>query len=127
MTLSGRNGSGKTTLLRMLAGETGARRGARSATRQGARVALHDQRPPRSRRDAARVRPAGLDWIAEIEGELAELEGRMADGDATKRRSTAYADAQARLEHAGGYRWRDSAEATLARPRLRRPTSSTAR
>ena len=26
---------------------------------------------------------------------------------------SAYADAQARLEHAGGYRWRDGATATL--------------
>jgi ATP-binding cassette subfamily F protein 3 len=46
MTLSGRNGAGKTTLLRMLAGEVSIDRGELSLAK-GARVALHDQRPPR--------------------------------------------------------------------------------
>ena len=48
LTLSGRNGSGKTTLLRMLAGETRIDAGELSLEK-GARVALHDQRPPRER------------------------------------------------------------------------------
>ena len=47
MALSGRNGSGKTTLLRILAGEISADAG-RVALEKGARVALHDQRPPRT-------------------------------------------------------------------------------
>ena len=47
LALSGRNGSGKTTLLRMLAGETHIDAGELSLEK-GARVALHDQRPPRS-------------------------------------------------------------------------------
>src|SRR5207244_5336469 len=46
LALSGRNGSGKTTLLRMLAGETHIDAGELSLEK-GARVALHDQRPPR--------------------------------------------------------------------------------
>ncbi len=37
----------------------------------------------------------------------------MADGDAGEATLAAYADAQARLEAAGGYRWRDAVEATL--------------
>src|SRR4051812_29683685 len=48
LTLSGRNGSGKTTLLRMLAGETSVDEG-QLVFEKGARVALHDQRPPRER------------------------------------------------------------------------------
>ena len=48
LALSGRNGSGKTTLLRMLAGESGIDEG-QLVFEKGARVALHDQRPPRER------------------------------------------------------------------------------
>src|SRR6185503_14339999 len=46
LALSGRNGSGKTTLLRMLAGETPIDEG-ELTLEKGARVVLHDQRPPR--------------------------------------------------------------------------------
>jgi ATP-binding cassette, subfamily F, member 3 len=111
MTLAGRNGSGKTTLLRMLAGEAGIDAGAISTPR-GTRVALHDQRPPRFTASLRDYVTAGLDWIAAIEDELARLEARMADS-ADERTLAAYADAQARLEHAGGYRWRDSVEVVL--------------
>ena len=48
MTLSGRNGSGKTTLLRMLAGEASVDAG-KLSLQKGAKIALHDQRPPRDR------------------------------------------------------------------------------
>jgi ATP-binding cassette, subfamily F, member 3 len=56
---------------------------------------------------------SGLAWIEAIERELAELERRMAEGASDPRTLDAYAAAQARLEHAGGYRWRDSIDVAL--------------
>src|SRR5436853_3428234 len=109
MTLSGRNGAGKTTLLRMLAGEASVDQG-ELVLGKGVRVALHDQRPPRERRLSLREYVlSGARELVAIERELNALEQAMADGahdDATLRR---YAEAQARLEHAGGYGWRDRA------------------
>ena len=113
MALSGRNGSGKTTLLRILAGESGLDAGSVSM-RSGVRVVLHDQRPPRS--DSTTLREyvlTGLGWILEIEEELAELERRMSAGESGDDVLGAYARAQGRLDHAGGYRWRDAATAAV--------------
>jgi ATP-binding cassette subfamily F protein 3 len=112
MTLSGRNGSGKTTLLRMLSGEAGIDAGTLSIGR-GARVALHDQRPPRAGTSLREYVTSGLDWIKAIEADLTRLEAKMAEGASDEATLGAYANAQGRLETAGGYRWRDSVEATL--------------
>ncbi len=112
MTLAGRNGSGKTTLLRMLAGEIGTDAG-QIVLGKGVRVALHDQRPPRTDATLREYVTAGLAWIGEIEAELSALEERMADGASDPATLSAYADAQARLEHAGGYRWRDGIDVAL--------------
>ncbi len=113
MTLSGRNGAGKTTLLRILSGEASFDGGELVLAKE-TRVALHDQRPPRERGLSLRdyVLSGARDLVA-IERELETLEQAMAAGahdDGTLRR---YADAQARLEHAGGYVWRDRALQTL--------------
>ncbi len=109
MALSGRNGSGKTTLLRTLVGELSLDGGSFSTT-AGARAVLHDQRPPRLEGVSLREYAlSGLGWIAEIEEELARLEHLMADGDSSEATLDAYAKAQGRLEHAGGYRWREVA------------------
>src|SRR2546429_1560222 len=111
MTLAGRNGAGKTTLLRMLAGESAIDRGELNVAK-GARVALHDQRPPRDR--AIALREYVLSGCAEelqIERELAQLEASMAAGDADETLLSRYARAQARLETRGGYLWRDRANA----------------
>ncbi len=78
MTLAGRNGSGKTTLLRMLASEIGTDAG-RVVLGKGVRVALHDQRPPRTDATLREYVTAGLAWIGEIEAELSALEQRMAE------------------------------------------------
>src|SRR5690242_17739623 len=109
LTLSGRNGSGKTTLLRMIAGETSVD-GGELVLAKGTRVALHDQRPPRERSLSLReyVLSGSADLVA-LEQELARLEQRMADGDHEQATLDAYARAQARLEHAGGYTWRERA------------------
>jgi ATP-binding cassette subfamily F protein 3 len=113
MTLSGRNGAGKTTLLRMLAGETSIDGGELSFAKD-VRIALHDQRPPRERELTLRDYVlSGCKELLELEARLAELEHKMAEGDVADVTLNAYASAQARLEHAGGYTWRESVNATL--------------
>ena len=113
MTLSGRNGSGKTTLLRMLAGETSVD-GGELVFAKGTRVALHDQRPPRERKLSLRDYVlSGAKELLAIEQRLAELELAMAEGATDAATLGAYSTAQARLEHAGGYGWRDQINATL--------------
>src|SRR5215211_3266045 len=113
LTLSGRNGTGKTTLLRMIAGETSVD-GGELVLAKGTRVALHDQRPPRERNLSLReyVLSGSADLVA-LEHELARLEQRMAEGDHEQATLDAYSRAQARLEHAGGYTWRERAMAVV--------------
>ena len=113
LTLSGRNGAGKTTLLRMLSGETSVDGGELSFAKD-VRIALHDQRPPRDRDLSLRdyVLSGAKDLLA-LEERLAELGLAMAGGATDGATLDAYATAQARLEHAGGYTWRESINATL--------------
>ena len=107
LSLAGPNGAGKTTLLRAIAGETTLQRG-ELAFAKGTRVALHDQRPPRELDLTLREYVlSGACDLLDVEDDLRRLEDEMAAGahdEATLRR---YADAQARLEHAGGWNWRD--------------------
>jgi ATP-binding cassette, subfamily F, member 3 len=113
MTLSGRNGAGKTTLLRMLAGEASID-GGELMLSKGTKLALHDQRPPRERGISLRdYILSGAQELVAIELELARLEQEMAGGAHDESTLNRYAEAQARLEHAGGYRWRERALATL--------------
>jgi ATP-binding cassette subfamily F protein 3 len=113
MTLSGRNGSGKTTLLRMLAGEATVDQG-ELAFQKGAKVALHDQRPPRERDLTLRDYVlSGAAEILAVEQELARLEQAMAGGAHDEGTLNAYSRAQARLDAHGGYRWRDRAQSML--------------
>src|SRR6516225_4133786 len=100
MTLSGRNGAGKTTLLRMLSAEASVDFG-ELVLAKGAKVALHDQRPPRERSLTLREYVlSGARELVAIEDELAALEAAMAEGDVDEGTLNRYADAQARLEHA---------------------------
>ena len=113
MTLAGRNGAGKTTLLRMVAGETGID-GGELVFEKGTRVALHDQRPPRERDLSLRDYVlSGCRELVALEDELRRLEGQMAerpdDADLLER----YSRAQGRLEHAGGWNWRERAIAPV--------------
>jgi ATP-binding cassette subfamily F protein 3 len=113
MTLSGRNGAGKTTLLRMLAGEASIDLG-ELVLGKGAKVSLHDQRPPRERGLSLRdYILSGAPELVAIEQELGELEQAMAGGAHDEATLERYSRAQARLEHAGGYGWRDRALSTL--------------
>src|SRR5918999_749820 len=107
LSLAGANGAGKTTLLRMLAGEVGIDGGA-LAFSKGTRVALHDQRPPLERGLTLReyVLSGAADLIA-FEQELRELEAAMSAGRHDGGILDRYAEVQARLEHAGGYAWRE--------------------
>ncbi|HEY2544100.1 MAG TPA: ABC-F family ATP-binding cassette domain-containing protein [Gaiellaceae bacterium] len=111
--LSGPNGAGKTTLLRILAGQT-EKHGGELAFEKGTRVALHDQRPPLEQNVTLReyVLSGARDLVA-LEGELQELEQAMASGIHDQATLNRYASAQARLEHAGGYGWRDRATSVL--------------
>jgi ATP-binding cassette subfamily F protein 3 len=113
LALAGPNGAGKTTLLRALVGETSLQ-GGELALAKGTRVALHDQRPPREQ--GLTLREYALSGAADlvaIEDELRRLEGAMAGGDHAPATLRRYSEAQARLEHAGGWAWRDRAAATL--------------
>ncbi len=113
LTLSGRNGSGKTTLLRMLSGETSID-GGQLAFAKDTRVKLHDQRPPRDRDITLRDYVlGGCGELLALEAELARLEEAMAGGAMDAATLDGYSRAQSRLEHAGGYTWREGVNATL--------------
>ena len=113
MSLSGRNGAGKTTLLRMISGEASVD-GGELVLQKVVKIALHDQRPPRDQRMTLRDYVlSGAPELITLEDELQRLEQRMADGDYEEQTLGAYADAQAALEHAGGYTWREQALSTL--------------
>jgi ATP-binding cassette subfamily F protein 3 len=113
MTLAGRNGAGKTTLLRMLAGDT-AVDGGELVFEKGARVALHDQRPPRAKGLTLRDYVlAGCADLVALEQRLRDLEAQMAERPEDIAVLERYARAQARLEHAGGWNWRARAIAPL--------------
>src|SRR5213078_4037134 len=111
--LSGPNGAGKTTLLRILSGET-EKHGGELAFQKGTRVALHDQRPPLERDVTLREYVlSGARDLVRLEEELSRLEQAMAGGVHDQATMNSYAAAQARLEHAGGYGWRDHATSVL--------------
>jgi ATP-binding cassette, subfamily F, member 3 len=113
LTIAGRNGAGKSTLLRMLAGESGID-GGDLVFEKNAKIALHDQRPPRERDVTLRdyVLSGAAELIA-IEAELQRLEQAMAEGAMDEGTFDAYARAQARLEAGGGYTWREEAMGTI--------------
>jgi ATP-binding cassette subfamily F protein 3 len=113
LALAGPNGSGKTTLLRALAGEV-TLEGGELALERGTRISLHDQRPPaQSRRPLRDYVLAGTADLAAVEEELRTLERAMAGGKHDPGTLRRYSAAQARLEHAGGYDWRDRAASVV--------------
>jgi len=105
--LAGPNGAGKTTLLRALVGQTDLQ-GGELAFQKGTRAALHDQRPPLERELTLDeyVLGGAADLVA-AEAELRRLETAMAGGEHDQATLRRYSEAQARLEHAGGYAWRE--------------------
>src|SRR5687768_15255451 len=106
ITLAGRNGAGKTTLLRTLAGQSSVD-GGELAFEKGARVALHDQRPPRDSGLTLRDYVlAGCSDLVALEERLRVLEHAMAENPDDAALLQRYSVAQNRLEHAGGWNWR---------------------
>jgi ATP-binding cassette subfamily F protein 3 len=105
--LAGPNGAGKTTLLRALVGQTELQ-GGELAFQKGTRAALHDQRPPLERDLTLDeyVLGGAADLVA-AEADLRRLEAAMAGGKHDQATLRRYSEAQARLEHAGGYAWRE--------------------
>jgi ATP-binding cassette, subfamily F, member 3 len=113
MTLAGRNGAGKTTLLRMVARQSSVD-GGELVFEKGARVALHDQRPPTEKGLTLRDYVlAGCSDLVALEQRLRDLEAEMAQRPEDSPLLQRYARAQARLEHAGGWDWRARAIAPL--------------
>src|SRR6476646_4201876 len=109
LALAGPNGAGKTTLLRAIMGETSLQ-GGELAFAKDTRVALHDQRPPRGQGLTLREYAlSGAGDLVAIEDELGRLEQAMAGGDHEQATLRRYSETQARLEHAGGWAWRDRA------------------
>ncbi|MBA2475314.1 MAG: ABC-F family ATP-binding cassette domain-containing protein [Actinobacteria bacterium] len=107
VSLSGPNGAGKTTLLRALAGQTELH-GGELAFAKGTRVALHDQRPPLERGlTLGSYVLGGAGELVGLERELRRLESAMAAGQHDESTLRRYAEAQTRLEHGGGYAWRE--------------------
>jgi len=113
LALAGPNGAGKTTLLRAIVGETSLT-GGELAFAKDTRIALHDQRPPRGQGLTLREYAlSGAGDLVAIEAELRRLEEAMAGGDHAPTTLRHYSDAQGRLEHAGGWAWRDRAAAIV--------------
>ena len=113
MTLSGRNGAGKTTLLRMLSGEASIDGGELVFAKDTrSRCTTSARRAIAASRCATTCCPARPSWWRSS-SELAALEQAMAGGAHDEATLDRYAEAQARLEHAGGYDWRERALMTL--------------
>ena len=114
LALAGPNGAGKTTLLRALAGEVSLE-GGELACEKGTRIALHDQRPPsRERPPAARLRACREPPISpRSRRSCGRSSARWPAATTRRRRCAATRAAQARLEHAGGYDWRDRAASVV--------------
>src|SRR4051812_2153103 len=113
LALAGPNGAGKTTLLRALASQVSLE-GGELALQKGTRIALHDQRPPAESTSPLREYVlSGTADLAAVEQELRTLETAMAGGDHVPATMRRYSEAQARLEHAGGYDWRDRAASVV--------------
>ena len=97
----------------MLAGELTPDAGS-LVLRKGARVALHDQRPPReSSASLGEYVFSGRSDMLETEAELVRLEAAMGAGEPDEATMSSYSAAQQRLDHGGGYRWRDGVIAVL--------------
>src|SRR3954453_15094201 len=107
------NGAGQTTLPRALGGDV-TLQGGELAFEKGSRLALHDQRPPaQSGRPLRDYVLAGTADLAAVEEELRPLERSMAAGSHHAPTPPRSSPAQARLEHAGGYDWRDRAASVV--------------
>ena len=113
--LVGANGSGKTTLLRILVGMEGAESG-EVRTPRGVRIGYLEQEPdldPDATVEAAAL--SAFDDLRAIEREMREIEGRIAEAEASERADLArlHGEFLERFEREGGYEHESRARAAL--------------
>ena len=109
LALAGPNGAGKTTLLRALAGEVSLEGGELALTKGTGSRCTTSARRLRAASCCATTPSRALPTSLPSRRSCARSRSRWPRARMIRRRCAGYSAAQAKLEHAGGYDWRDRA------------------
>ncbi len=112
--LVGPNGAGKTTLFRLLADEEEADQGRVVRPRQARVGYLPQELAEEYEGTVLDVVLTGRQELLDLEAQVARLEERMSQGDASEALAETYADAQDRFRREGGYGFRSKAREIAA-------------